>query len=61
MEKFRPKRVTCLRCGHSWVPRGERVSQCPARNCHSPLWDVPRTPEEEAALKVKREATRKDP
>lgn len=33
-------RLTCLRCGHSWMPRVERVRLCPA--CHSPYWFKPR-------------------
>lgn len=33
--------LTCLRCGHTWIPRNEkRPSKCP--KCTSPYWDKPR-------------------
>lgn len=28
--------LTCLRCGHTWVPRGTRVYTCPS--CRSYKW-----------------------
>lgn len=35
----------CLRCGHTWVPRGERRPRmCP--KCKSVNWDVPLYKEE---------------
>ena len=38
---------TCLRCGHSWVPRKpERPMTC--ANCRSPYWDKPRQREADA-------------
>jgi len=36
-------RFTCLRCGHRWIPRGDRVPRtCPNRACHSPYWQTKR-------------------
>ena len=35
--------LTCLRCGHCWVPRQEQVTICP--KCKSPYWDKPRKQE----------------
>ena len=29
-------RLTCQRCGHTWVPRVEVVYLCP--KCHTPKW-----------------------
>ncbi len=34
--------LTCLRCGHRWIPRGVEVRQCPSRHCHTTLWEVPK-------------------
>ena len=32
--------LTCLRCGHKWVPRKPMYPRvCP--KCHSPYWNVP--------------------
>ena len=33
--------LTCLRCGHSWIPRQERL---PLRcgKCGSPYWNIPK-------------------
>lgn len=39
--------LTCLRCGHKWVPRQADVRICP--KCKSPYWNKPK--------KVKREVT----
>ncbi len=33
--------LTCLRCGHTWLPRSDDVGQCPC--CHSVRWDKPMT------------------
>lgn len=33
-------KLTCRRCGHSWVPRREDVRMCP--KCGSVRWDEPR-------------------
>jgi len=33
-------KLTCERCGHSWVPRVQTVKTCP--NCRSPYWDTPK-------------------
>lgn len=30
-------RLTCLRCGHTWLPRGLTIYLCP--KCRSPRWD----------------------
>ena len=36
-----PTEYECLRCGHTWRPRGDRPPQhCPT--CKSPYWDRPR-------------------
>lgn len=39
--------LTCLRCGHAWIPRGISVKDgkieirsCP--KCKSPYWDKPK-------------------
>ena len=32
--------ITCLRCEHTFDPRGDDVRKCP--NCQSPYFDVPR-------------------
>ncbi len=40
MVKLRIPTLTCLRCGHRWVPRQPDVRICPA--CKSARWDVPR-------------------
>lgn len=35
------RKLSCLRCSHSWWPRStSRPSQCPG--CHSARWDKPR-------------------
>ena len=31
--------LECLRCGHTWIPRGTKVFVCPG--CHSPKWNEP--------------------
>ena len=37
------RKLECLRCGHKWWPRAERLPQtCPNRDCHSPYWHTPR-------------------
>ncbi len=41
MSKLKVPTLTCLRCGHTWVPRSADVRQCPNPKCHSVLWDVP--------------------
>jgi len=32
--------VTCLKCGHTWVPRKNEIHSCP--KCGSVRWDEPR-------------------
>ena len=34
------KKLTCLRCGHTWTPRIIVPQRCPY--CISRLWDVPK-------------------
>ncbi len=35
------KRLKCLRCNHSWLPRSEKQPKfCP--KCNSPYWSKPR-------------------
>jgi len=34
------KKLECLRCGHTWVPRTNDVRICP--KCKTPFWDKPR-------------------
>ena len=33
-------KVSCLRCGHEWVPRGKDITICPL--CKSEKFDLPR-------------------
>ncbi len=41
--KIKQEGYRCLRCGHEWVPRQTgKPRVCPAKNCHSPYWDIPR-------------------
>ncbi len=35
-----PDKKKCLRCGHTWIPRTQKVVQCP--HCKSALWDTPK-------------------
>lgn len=34
------EKLTCKRCGHTWLPRKEDVMTCPG--CRSPYWNIPR-------------------
>ncbi len=34
------KKLKCLRCGHNWIPRTDRIFTCP--NCRSAYWNVSR-------------------
>ena len=34
------KKLTCLRCGHKWLPRQEEITVC--AKCKSPYWDTPK-------------------
>jgi len=36
--------LTCLRCGHRWLPRRAPVRICPS--CKSKLWRIPRKKKE---------------
>jgi len=38
--KVEIKKLTCLRCNHSWIPRVVDVRICP--KCKSPYWDQKR-------------------
>jgi len=40
--KVRIPTLTCLRCGHEWVPRMVDVRLCP--KCKSARWDQPKPP-----------------
>jgi Zn finger protein HypA/HybF involved in hydrogenase expression len=31
-------KVTCKRCGHTWIPRQAVIFVCP--KCKSPKWDI---------------------
>lgn len=46
MRKRKPRKLptyTCLRCGHTWVPRRpERPLRCANVHCRSAYWDKPR-------------------
>ena len=36
-------KLTCLRCGHTWIPRSEKLpAVCPNPKCKSPYWNKPR-------------------
>jgi len=35
--KIRVPQLTCLRCGHNWIPRTSDVRICP--KCKSARWD----------------------
>jgi Zn finger protein HypA/HybF involved in hydrogenase expression len=35
-------KITCLRCGHSWIPRKTDIRLCP--RCKTVNWDVPPSP-----------------
>lgn len=50
MKKMTIHKASCLRCGHSWVPRQEEIRRC--ASCKSVYWNVPRRkakPVEEAS------------
>ena len=32
--------LTCLRCGHKWIPRTDNPAMCPA--CKSRVWNKPK-------------------
>ena len=40
MAKVRIPTLTCLRCGHQWIPRVADVRLCAV--CKSPWWNDPR-------------------
>ena len=42
-------RKICKRCGHSWIPRKNKVIICP--KCKSPYWDRERTNKKKQAGK----------
>jgi hypothetical protein len=33
------RKVTCKRCGYSWVPRVENPTVCANKKCKSPYWN----------------------
>jgi Zn finger protein HypA/HybF involved in hydrogenase expression len=64
MVKLRIPTLTCLRCGHRWVPRQTDVRICP--KCKSARWDVPRRTNQGLRSDIKkpgrrRASTRKRP
>jgi ssDNA-binding Zn-finger/Zn-ribbon topoisomerase 1 len=34
------KQITCIRCGHAWIPRKLEIRTCP--KCNSPYFDKPK-------------------
>lgn len=53
------KKIQCLRCPHSWTPRGTEVRICPA--CKSPYFDRPRRyDKKESALEPSEEVVTED-
>jgi len=38
--KIKIKKIRCLQCGHSWVPRKEEIKKCP--RCQSMEFDKPK-------------------
>ncbi len=40
-DKKPDRKLTCLRCGWTWVPRIEGRPKC-CNGCKSPRWDEPR-------------------
>ncbi len=43
-------KLTCNRCGYTWIPRVENVKQCPG--CRSCLWNKERV--REVRIKARR-------
>ncbi len=35
-------KLTCLRCGESWVSKVENPKRCGKVACRSPYWNVPK-------------------
>lgn len=48
--KIQIPQLTCLRCGHIWVPRATEIHICP--KCKSRKWDEPKQPKPTAVMKA---------
>jgi hypothetical protein len=35
-------RLTCLRCGGSWISKTPKVERCGRQFCRTPYWNIPR-------------------
>jgi len=35
-----PAGLKCVRCGHKWIPRKDKIAACP--KCRSPYWNIKR-------------------
>ena len=42
--KIKIPKLTCMKCGHQWIPRSDDVRECP--KCHSSRWDTPKKEKE---------------
>jgi len=40
MEKVKPPKLKCFRCGHEWIPKEKIVTMCP--KCKTEDWDTPK-------------------
>ena len=40
MTTIKLHKISCLRCGHEWVPTIERIIVC--AKCRSPYWNIPK-------------------
>ena len=50
-------RLTCKRCGYTWIPRQEAPpKQCPNSKCRSMYWDRPRRRESKAPPPIQKES-----
>lgn len=50
--------LTCLRCGHTWVPRQAKVVVC--AKCKSPYWDRPRRGASPKSLEMMQAMVKRD-
>lgn len=39
VNKIKVKKLICKQCGHEWIPRKEKVYQCPNPKCQKFTWD----------------------
>lgn len=42
MAKIKLSGYRCERCGHTWIPRDEKVEPRVCPKCKSPYWNVPK-------------------